>query len=141
LESQWSGSSKDVKVFQELLGKYSEDGSLAKADPLVAQGASLFATNVEVLRDIVNYFAIQNRVPMAIEYGKKLEKLVPEDAEVKLGMAKFYMSTGNRAEFYKLLKEAIRFGGLPMREKVAIEPIFQQFQSDPDFQKLIRASQ
>jgi len=141
LETEWSGKSKDVKVFQELLGKYSEDGNLAKADPLVAHGASLFATNVDVLRDVVNYFAIQNRVPMAIEYGKKLEKLVPEDAEVKLGMAKFFMANGNRLEFYKLLKEAIRLGGLPMREKVSIEPIFQQIQSDPDFQKLIRASQ
>ena len=141
LESQWSGKSKDVKVFQELLGKYSEDGNLEKADPLVAQGAALFTTNVDVLRDVVNYFAIQNRVPMAIEYGKKLEKLVPEDAEVKLGMAKFYMATGNRVDFYKNLSEAIRLGGLPMREKVAIEPIFQQIQSEPDFQKLIRASQ
>ena len=141
LESQWSGKSKDVKVFQELLGKYSEDGNLAKADPLVAQGAALFATNVGVLRDVVNYFAIQNRVPMAIEYGKRLEKLVPEDAEVKLGMAKFYIATGNRVDFYKNLREAIRLGGLPMREKVANEPIFQQIQSEPDFQKLIRASQ
>jgi tetratricopeptide (TPR) repeat protein len=141
LESQWSEKPKDVKVFQELLGKYSEDGNLAKADPLVAQGAALFTTNVDVLRDVVNYFAIQNRVPMAIEYGKKLEKLVPEDAEVKLGMAKFYMATGNRLDFYKNLREAIRLGGLPMREKVAIEPIFQQLQSEPDFQKLIRASQ
>jgi tetratricopeptide (TPR) repeat protein len=141
LESQWNANSKDVKVFQELLRKYSEDGNLTKADPLVAQGAALFATNVDVLRDLVNYFAIQNRVPMAIEYGKKLEKLVPEDAEVKYGMAKFYMAIGNRVEFYKLLKDAIRFGGLPMREKVAIEPIFQQIQSDPDFQKLIRGSQ
>jgi hypothetical protein len=78
---------------------------------------------------------------MAIEYGKKLEKLVPEDAEVKLGMAKFYMATGNRVDFYKNLREAIRLGGLPMREKVAIEPIFKQLQSEPDFQKLIRASQ
>jgi tetratricopeptide (TPR) repeat protein len=141
LESQWSVSSKDVKVFQELLGKYSEDGNLDKADPLVVQGATLFSTNVDVLRDVVNYFAIQNRVPTAIEYGKKLEKLVPEDAEVKLGMAKFYMATGNRVEFFKSLKEAIRLGGLPMREKVAIEPIFQQIQTDSDFQKLIKLPQ
>ena len=141
LESRWSGNSKDMKVFLELLSKYSEDGNLAKADPLVAQGAVLFATNVDVLRDIVNYFALQNRVPKAIEYGKKLEKLVPDDAEVKLGMAKFYTATGNRLDFYRNLKEAIRLGGLPMREKVAIEPIFQQLQSEPDFQKLIRASQ
>jgi tetratricopeptide (TPR) repeat protein len=141
LEDQWSANSKDAKLFQELLGKYSEDGNLAKADPLVAQGAALFPTNVDVLRDVVNYFAIQNRVPMAIDYGKKLEKLVPEDAEVKLGMAKFYMATGNRGDFYKYLREAIRHGGLPMREKVAIEPIFQQIQGEPDFQKLIRASQ
>jgi len=140
LETQWCAASKDVKVFQELLRKYSEDGNLAKADPLVVQGATLFATNVDVLRDVVNYFAIQNRVPMAIDYGRKLDKLVPEDAEVKLGMAKFYMAAGNRAEFYKFLNEAIHFGGLPMREKVAMEPIFQHVQSESDFQKLIRAS-
>ena len=141
LEAQWSGNTKDAKIFQELLAKYSEDGNLAKADPLVAQGAALFATNVDVLRDVVNYFAIQNRVPMAIEYGKKLQKITPEDAEVKFGMAKFYIATGNRLEFYKSLQEAIRFGGLPIREKVAIEPIFQQIQSEPEFQKLIRSSQ
>jgi hypothetical protein len=60
---------------------------------------------------------------------------------VKLGMAKFYIATGNRVEFYKLLNEAIRLGGLPMREKATVEPIFQHIQNEPDFQKLIRASQ
>lgn len=138
LEEQWRDGSKDVAVFQKLLGKYSEEGNLGQADPLVAEGAKLFVTNVEVLRDVVNYFAVQNRVPNAIEYGKKLEQLLPGDAEVKLGMAKFYMASGNRSEFYRFLKEAIRCGGLPMREKVASEPIFQQIQSEPDFQAVIR---
>lgn len=141
LEAKWSGGAKEVKVFQELLGKYSEEGNLAKADPLIAQGATLFPTNVDILRDAVNYFAAQSRVPLAIEYGKRLEKLVPEDAEVKLGMAKFYMVSGNRAEFYKSMKEAVRIGGLPMREKISAEPIFQQIQAEPDFQGLIRPAQ
>ncbi len=141
LEAKWSGGAKEVKVFQELLGKYTEEGNLAKADPLIAQGATLFPTNVDILRDAVNYFAAQNRVPLAIEYGKRLEKLVPEDAEVKLGMAKFYMVSGNRAEFYKSMKEAVRTGGLPMREKISAEPIFQQIQAEPDFQGLIRPAQ
>jgi hypothetical protein len=84
------------RLREDLAGSKAENKELkkelsaaqAKADPLVAQGAALFPTNVDVLRDVVNYFAIQNRVPMAIEYGKKLERLVPEDAEVKLGMPK-----------------------------------------------------
>ena len=45
---------------------------------------------------------------------------------------------GNRVEFYKLLKDVIRLGGLPMREKVANEPLFQRIISEPDFQSAIR---
>jgi len=141
LEQQWKESSKDPKLFQQLLGKYSEEGNLVKADPLVVQGASLFSTNSEILRDIVNYYAVQSRVPAAIEYGKRLEKLAPEDADLKLGMAKFYMAIGNRSEFYRYLKDAIRLGGLPMREKIAAEPMFQKIQGESEFQASLRPSQ
>ena len=65
----------------------------------------------------------------------------PDDADLKLGLAKFYMAAGNRAEFYRMVKEAVRLGGLPMREKIAMEPIFQQIQAEPDFQSLIRNAQ
>jgi tetratricopeptide (TPR) repeat protein len=140
LEARWTREERDIDVFKGLLSKYSEEGNIVKADLLVTQGAALFATNVEVLRDVVNYFAIQSRVPKAIEYGKKLEKLVPDDAEVKLGLAKFYMASGNRPDFYKYLKDSIRLGGLPMREKIATEAMFQQIQSEPDFQTAIRPS-
>jgi Tfp pilus assembly protein PilF len=140
LEAKWAQGEKNIDVFKGLLSKYSEEGNIAKADPLIVQGAALFPTNVEVLRDVVNYFAIQTRVPQAIEYGKKLEKLVPEDAEVKLGLAKFYMASGNRQDFYKYLKDSIRLGGLPMREKIAGEPMFQQVQAEPDFLAAVRPS-
>jgi predicted Zn-dependent protease len=141
LEQQWKNSSKDPKLFQQILGKYSEEGNLAKADPFVVQGATLFSTNSEILRDIVNYYAVQNRVPEAIEYGKKLEKLSPDDADLKLGMAKFFMAIGNRSEFYRYLKDAIRFGGLPRREKISTEPMFRKIQGESEFQTSLRPSQ
>jgi len=141
LEQKWRDSSKDPQLFQQLLGKYSEEGNLAKADPLVLQGASLFSTNAEILRDIVNYYAVQSRVPAAIEYGKRLEKLAPEDGDLKFGMAKFNMAIGNRAEFYRYLKEAIRVGGLPMREKIASEGMFQKIQGEPEFQASLKPPQ
>lgn len=141
LEQKWRDSSKDPQLFQQLLGKYSEEGNLAKADPLVLQGASLFSTNAEILRDIVNYYAVQSRVPAAIEYGKRLEKLAPEDGDLKFGMAKFNMAIGNRAEFYRYLKDAIRVGGLPMREKIASEGMFQKIQGEPEFQASLKPPQ
>jgi len=138
LESQRVENPKDAKLLQQLLGKYAEQGNRDKADRLVAEAFKVFPTNADVLRDTVNYFAVQSRVPEAIEYGRRLEKILPDDAELKLGMAKFFMVSGKRPEFYQYLKEAIRFGGLPMREKVGSEPMFQQIQGEPDFQKLIQ---
>ena len=138
LESQRVENPKDAKLLQQLLGKYAEQGNRDKADRLVAEAFKVFPTNADVLRDTVNYFAVQSRVPEAIEYGRRLEKILPDDAELKLGMAKFFMVSGKRPEFYQYLKEAIRLGGLPMREKVGSEPMFQQIQGEPDFQKLIQ---
>ena len=89
----------------------------------------------------MNYFALQNRVPQALEYGRKLEKVTPGDPEVKYGIAKFVMLTGNRTEFYRMLGESVKYGGLPMRERIATEPMFQQIQGEPEFQKLIRPTQ
>ena len=138
LEDQRSTNSKDVALYQQLLAKLSEEGNLPKADALIREGTTLFPTNLDVMRDAVNYFAMQNRVPQALEYGRKLERLAPEDAEVKLGLAKFSLVMGKRTEFYQLLKDAIRLGGLPMREKAANEPLFQQIISEPDFQSALR---
>jgi tetratricopeptide (TPR) repeat protein len=141
LESQRVENPKDAKLLQQLLGKYAEQGNRDKADRLVAEAFKVFPTNADVLRDTVNYFAVQNRVPEAIEYGRKLEKILPEDAELKLGMAKFFMVSGKRTDFYQYLKEAIRIGGLPMREKAGSEPMFQQIQGEPDFRKLVQPAQ
>lgn len=138
LESQRSTNSKDVALYQQLLAKVSEEGNQPKADALIREGSLLFPTNVDVMTDAVNYFAMQNRMPQALEYGRKLEKLAPEDAELKLGLAKFSLVMGNRVDFYQLLKDAIRLGGLPMREKAANEPLFQRIISEPDFQSSIR---
>jgi len=137
LEGQHAANPNEVTIYQQLLGKVSELGDIRRADVLVKDGVTLFPTNVDVLRDAVNYFAMQNRVPEALGYGRKLEKLAPEDAEVKFGLAKFSLVMGNRVEFYKLLKDVIRLGGLPMREKVANEPLFQRIVSEPDFQATI----
>ena len=141
LESERVQSPKNAALLQQLLGKYAEQGDREKADRLVAEASKTFPTNADVLRDTVNYFAVQNRVQEAIEYGRKLEKILPEDAELKLGMAKFFMVSGKRADFYQYLKDAIRLGGLPMREKAGSEPMFQQIQGEPDFRKLIQPAQ
>lgn len=126
---------------QQLLGKYSEEGNIPAADQLIGEASSAFPTNAEILRDAVNYFALQNRVPQALEYGRKLEKVTPQDPEVKYGLAKFVMLTGNREEFYKMLGEAVKYGGLPMRERISAEPMFQQIQAEPEFQKLVKPTQ
>jgi len=141
LESERVQSPKNAALLQQLLGKYAEQGDREKADRLVAEASKTFPTNADVLRDTVNYFAVQYRVQEAIEYGRKLEKILPEDAELKLGMAKFFMVSGKRADFYQYLKDAIRLGGLPMREKAGSEPMFQQIQGEPDFRKLIQPAQ
>jgi len=138
LEGQRAENPKDPKLLQQLLGKYAEQGNREKADKLVAEASMLFPTNADILRDAVNYFAVQSRVPQALEYARRLEKVVPEDAEVKFGMGKFYMVIGNRPEFYRTLADAVKYGGLPMREKIASEPMFQQVQAEPEFQKLVK---
>jgi len=76
-----------------------------------------------------------------MEFARRLEKITPEDPEVRFGIAKFSLVTGNRPEFYRALEGAVKFGGLPMREKIATEPMFQQIQAEPDFQKLIKLPQ
>ena len=141
LEGQRTANPKDPKLVQQLLGKYAEQGNREKADKLVAEASTLFPTNAEILRDAVNYFALQNRVPQAMEYAKRLEKITPEDPEVKFGLAKFSMVMGNRPDFYRALGDAVKYGGLPMREKIATEPMFQQVQAEPDFQKLVKPAQ
>jgi Tfp pilus assembly protein PilF len=141
LEQQKAANPKDPALVQQLLGKYSEEGNIPAADRLLGEAAATFSTNAEILRDAVNYFALQNRVPQALEYGRKLERVTPEDPEVKYGIAKFVMLTGNRAEFYRMLGESVKYGGLPMRERIASEPMFQQIQGEPDFQKLVRPAQ
>ena len=141
LEGLRTANPKDPKLLQQLLGKYAEQGNRDKADKLVAEASTLFPTNAEILRDAVNYFALQSRVPQALEYARRLEKITPEDPEVKFGLAKFSMVVGNRPDFYRALGEAVKYGGLPMREKIAMEPMFQQVQAEPDFQKLVKPAQ
>jgi hypothetical protein len=35
----------------------------------------------------------------------------------------------------------VKYGGLPMRERIATEPMFQQIHGEPEFQNLVRPVQ
>ena len=73
----------------------------------------------------------------ALQVARQWERLEPSNAAVKFALAKFLQVTGDKDGFYSTAREAVRLGGIAMREQIAREPVFSGLRQDPRFRELI----
>jgi tetratricopeptide (TPR) repeat protein len=65
-----------------------------EAEALFRRVVQINAKSAAGLRDLGEALAIQNKIPEAIDQYKKAEELAPHDTDVKVELARLYVSTG-----------------------------------------------
>jgi tetratricopeptide (TPR) repeat protein len=113
-------------------------GRMADVDAVLKKAISDSPGDVSFLRDMINFYATQSRIPQALEVAKALQKAQPDQWDVPFTIAKYELITGNRSEGYTSLHKAVLLGGSNALQQISREAIFQQISADPAFQQAIQ---
>jgi len=116
-------------------------GRTQDVDETVSRTVALTPNDIPFLRDMINFYATQGRIPKALEMALILEKAQPDQWDVPYTIAKYQLLTGNRAACFANLKRAVQLGGNVALQQIASDQLYQQVAQDPGFQQAIKAGQ
>ena len=113
-------------------------GQVAQADDLISKSVAATPNDIPFLRDMINFYATQNRIPQALQVALALEKAQPQQWDVPFTIAKYQLITGQRPAAYASLHKAVQLGGNTTLQQIGREQLFQQLANDPAFQQALR---
>jgi tetratricopeptide (TPR) repeat protein len=116
-------------------------GRVQEADATISNAIARTPGDAAFLRDMINFYATQGRIPQALEVARTLEKAQPDQWDVPFTIAKYELLTGNRQTCFSNLARAVRLGGNVALQQIGREQLFQQVAQDPGFQQALRGEQ
>ena len=116
-------------------------GRVQEADATIASMIALTPNDAPFLRDMINFYATQGRIPQALEVAKSLEKAQPDQWDVPFTIAKYELLAGNRQACFSNLARSVRLGGNVALQQIGREQLFQQVAQDQGFQQAVKGEQ
>jgi tetratricopeptide (TPR) repeat protein len=113
-------------------------GHTADVDATVSNAIASTPNDIPFLRDMINFYATQGRIPQALQVAKALEKAQPDQWDVPFTIAKYDLVIGQREAAFTNIQRAVQLGGNAALQQIAREQIFQQVSQDPGFQQAIQ---
>ena len=116
-------------------------GRTADVDATVSNAIAAKPDDVQFLRDMINFYATQGRIPQALQVAQELEKEQPNQWDIPYTIAKYQIITGHREAAFTSLHRAVQLGGNTTLQQVSREQLFQQVASDPGFRQALQPDQ
>lgn len=113
-------------------------GRTADVDQTISNAIARTPKDAPFIRDMINLYATQGRIPQALEMAKILEKAQPDQWDVPYTIAKYKLLTGQRDAAYANIRKAVQLGGNAAIQQIAREQLFAQVAQDPAFQAALR---
>jgi len=112
----------------------------AEMDAIISNTIAASPNDVGFLRDMINFYASQQRIPKALEVALVLQKAQPTQWDVPFTICKYQFITGQREAAYASLHQAVLLGGNAALQQISREAMFQQLAADPAFQQAIQVN-
>jgi tetratricopeptide (TPR) repeat protein len=116
-------------------------GRTGDVDATISKAIAATPKDISFLRDMINFYATQGRIPQALEVAKVLEKAQPDQWDIPFTIAKYDLITGQREGAFTNLHRAVQLGGNTALQQISREQIFQQVAQDPAFQQALKEDQ
>jgi tetratricopeptide (TPR) repeat protein len=115
-------------------------GRTGDVDATVSNAIAATPKDIPFLRDMINFYATQGRIPQALAVAQVLEKAQPDQWDIPFTIAKYDLITGKREAAFTSLHRAVQLGGNNALQQISREQIFQPVSQDPAFQQAIQPS-
>ena len=116
-------------------------GRTDDVDRTISNAVTATPGDAVFLRDMINFYAQQGKIPRALEIALLLEKAQPDQWDVPYTIAKYRFLAGQKDASFESLRRSVQLGGNAALQQIAREQLFQQVANDPDFQQAIRPRQ
>ena len=121
---------------QNLLKLYASVGKTNKAADLLDKSLSVFQDDPDFLRNATAFAEANNLKKQQLAAAVRLAGIEADNPENSLVLARAAFLNNDKKAFYPAAKQAIRIGGLPLREAFEKNPLFAPWQKDPEFKAL-----
>jgi Flp pilus assembly protein TadD len=136
LQQRFDTEPNNRPLLIKLLQDYGTIGNQKKVDQLVNNAIHANPHDASLLREFINFYAMQNNIPKAMDTAELLSKIQPHDWDVPYTKAKYQVLLGKNEDAIATLHQAVKLGGQVVLQQIAREPIFQQLSKYPSFQEL-----
>lgn len=113
-------------------------GRQGDVDTTISNAVAATPNDIPFLREMINFYATQGRIPQALQIAIALEKAQPNQWDVPFTIAKYQLLTGQKDAAYGNLRRAVQLGGNTALQQIAAEQLFRQVAADPGFQQALR---
>jgi tetratricopeptide (TPR) repeat protein len=113
-------------------------GRVPEADQVISNAIAATPDDARFLREMINFYAMQQRIPQALEVAVKLEHAQPDQWDVPYTIAKYQLVTGQRQQAYANIAKALKMGGNTAFQQITHEQLFQQVLGDPALQAILQ---
>jgi hypothetical protein len=113
-------------------------GRTGDVDQTISNAIARSPKDAPFIRDMINLYATQGRIPKALEMAKVLEKAQSDQWDVPYTIAKYELITGQRDAAYANIRKSVQLGGNAALQQIAREQLFAQVAQDPAFQAALR---
>ncbi|MFZ4116200.1 MAG: protein O-mannosyl-transferase family [Chthoniobacterales bacterium] len=137
LQERFDTEPNNRPLFAKLLQDYATVGNQKKVDQLIDNAIKTTPQDTTLLRDTINFYAMQNNIPKALTISEILANVQHDQWDVPFTKAKYQVVLGKKEEAILSLREAVKLGGQAALQQIIREPLFQQLANFPSFQELL----
>ena len=139
LEEQLQLNPSNRPTLAKILQDFLILGQQKNIDLYINNAIKTNPNDITFLREIINFYANQGRLPQALGVAETLFKVQPAQWDVPIIIAKYQLLLGKQQASLESLKQAIAIGGTIAAENINTDPIFQRLHQLPEYQELLKA--
>jgi tetratricopeptide (TPR) repeat protein len=136
---QWRKNPADLELLQRLLSLLSQIGEPQKVDDLLAEALGKLGDDPRFLALAIEVSQAQNKWQQAADAATRWSQVAPDSAEARYQLSRAQLMLGNQKESLLALGAAMRLGGVEIRERVFVDPIFETLKTVPELKRLMVA--
>lgn len=138
LRREHASDPSNPQIVSNLLRLYSETAQADKIREVLEQSAKAYGDNPDFLKFAVEFCNTNGQWQAGLEFARKLASAMPDDAGVRLALARFEFANRNLPQFFEAAHKAIQLGGVQAKAALAGDPMYLMVRGTPEFQKMLQ---
>ena len=126
----------DPEKTEKLLALYYTTGDTNSTSDLLASSVKQFYTNADFLKKAVRYSEMSEMPNRELDAAKMLATVATNPGDAQFLLARAWFRNNDKTNFFSAAREAVRLGGIPVREAILAEPLFAPWREDEEFKNL-----